>query len=94
VNASDLKKVQDKKFLYEILGKYNSDITVEKFVLKTLREQKKQRLRKVKPEERTIFKYKKEPEKNKTHWDHLMEEMVKNYLIRNGCIMILIKKEN
>jgi hypothetical protein len=89
-----LKKVQDKKFLLELQGKGSSDITVERFVMKTLREQKRQRLRKVKPVERTIFKFKKEPDKNKTHWDHVLEEMVKiNLNIRNGCIMILKRKE-
>jgi hypothetical protein len=76
VNVEALKKVQDKKFLLELQGKSSSDITVERFIMKTLKEQKRQRLRKVKPVERTIFKFKKEPEKNKTHWDHVLEEMV------------------
>jgi hypothetical protein len=28
-------------------------------------------------DEKLIFKYKKEPEKVKTHWDYLLEEMVR-----------------
>ena len=62
----------------------NSDITIEKFVLKNLKIQKKQRIKKMKEnnksakenaERMAYFKLKKEPEKNKTHWDHLLEEM-------------------
>ena len=37
--------------------------------------QKKQRMKKSRPDTKQYFKFKKEPEKNKTHWDILVDEM-------------------
>ena len=66
---------KNKKFLTLLQGKH-SDMSVEKLIIKSFKNSKKQKLKKNKPVDRTVFKYKKEPEKNKTHWDHVIEEMV------------------
>jgi hypothetical protein len=70
-----LIKARNKKFLNEINGKTN-DFAIEKIIKKSLKSNKKQKLKTVKNDNKIIFKFKKEPEKNKTHWDYLLEEMV------------------
>ena len=66
-----------------LIGKH-SDISMEKFIMKIVRENKKKLLKQknkfrknfISNQERNIFsKLKKEPEKNKTHWDNLLSEM-------------------
>lgn len=77
VDHDILRAIKHKKFYYLSQGKNSSDITVEKWLLKKMKQLKKnQAANKPKPDEKVIFKFKKEPEKNKTHWDHLLEEMV------------------
>jgi len=66
---------KNKKFLNSLQGKH-SDISVEKLIMRSFKINKRQKIKKVKPEDKMIFKFKKEPEKNKTHWDHVIEEMV------------------
>lgn len=66
---------KNKKFLTSLQGKH-SDISVEKLIIKSFKNNKRQKLKKPKTEDKMIFKFKKEPEKNKTHWDHVLEEMV------------------
>ena len=77
-----MKEVQNRKYLSTLRGKH-LDISLEKFLTK-IKIQKKQNLKKIKEgvsvakdnaERMAYFKLKKEPEKNKTHWDHLIEEM-------------------
>ncbi len=47
-------------------------------ILRKIKDQRKEKLGfKIKTDEKMIFKYKKEPEKNKTHWDNLVDEMVR-----------------
>jgi len=75
VNLESLRNVQNRKYFYQLQGKSSSDISLEKFVLKQLRNQKKERMKKARPETKQYFKFKKEPEKNKTHWDYLLDEM-------------------
>lgn len=75
VNLESLRSVQNRKYFSLLQGKSSSDISLEKFVLKQLRNQKKQRMKKTPPDTKQYFKFKKEPEKNKTHWDVLIEEM-------------------
>lgn len=70
-----LRNVQNRKYFYQLQGKSSSDITLEKYVLKQLRAQKKERMKKSKPDTKQYFKFKKEPEKNKTHWDYFLDEM-------------------
>lgn len=70
-----LIKAKNKKFLNEINGKPN-DFSVDKIIKKSLKSNKKQKLKNIKNDNKIIFKFKKEPEKNKTHWDYLLEEMV------------------
>lgn len=59
-------------------GKNTTEITIERLVLRKIRNLKREKLAIIKPktDEKMIFKYKKEPEKAKTHWDFLLEEMV------------------
>jgi SNF2 family DNA or RNA helicase len=62
-----------------LIGKH-SDISLEKYILKLIREKKKMlvrnRIDKFEMQQRNMFtRLKKEPEKNKTHWDYLMTEM-------------------
>jgi len=66
---------KNKRFLNLLQGKH-SDISVEKLIIKSFKNSKRQKVKKVKTEDKIIFKFKKEPEKNKTHWDHILEEMV------------------
>ncbi len=80
INLEALLEVQNKKILRSLQGRH-SDISVEKLVIKNVKEGKRQRLKRVKEgrdnnaERMAFFKLKKEPEKNKTHWDNLLEEM-------------------
>ena len=62
-----------------LIGKH-SDVSLEKYILKLIREKKrmlvKNRIDKFEMQQRNMFtRLKKEPEKNKTHWDYLMIEM-------------------
>jgi SNF2 family DNA or RNA helicase len=62
-----------------LIGKH-SDVSLEKYILKLIREKKKMlvrnRIDKFEMQQRNMFtRLKKEPEKNKTHWDYLMTEM-------------------
>ncbi len=75
VNLESLRNVQNRKYFYQLQGKSSSDISLEKYVLKQLRNQKKERMKKAKPDTKQYFKFKKEPEKNKTHWDYVLDEM-------------------
>jgi len=75
VNLESLRNVQNRKYFFQLQGKSSSDITLEKYILKQLRLQRKERLKKVKPDTKQYIKFKKEPEKNKTHWDYLLDEM-------------------
>ena len=70
---------KNKKFLNSLQGKH-SDISVEKLIIKSFKNDKHIKVKKAKVEDKMIFKFKKEPEKNKTHWDHVLEEMVFNLL--------------
>lgn len=70
-----LLKAKNKKFLNELIGKTN-DFTIEKIIKRCFKSNKKQKLKNVRNDNKIIFKFKKEPEKNKTHWDFLLEEMV------------------
>ena len=62
-----------------LIGKH-CDVSLEKYILKLIREKKKMlvrnRIDKFEMQQRNMFtRLKKEPEKNKTHWDYLMTEM-------------------
>ena len=66
-----------------LLGKH-SEVSVERYIMKNVKEQKRQKLKKLNVKNKSsntnadrmaFFKLKREPEKNKTHWDHLIEEM-------------------
>ena len=62
-----------------LIGKH-TDVSLEKYILKLIREKKKMlvrnRIDKFEMQQRNMFtRLKKEPEKNKTHWDFLMTEM-------------------
>ena len=62
-----------------LIGKH-ADVSLEKYIIKLIREKKKMlvrnRIDKFEMQQRNIFtRLKKEPEKNKTHWDFLMTEM-------------------
>ena len=70
-----LLKAKNKKFFNELIGKAN-DFSIEKIIKKSFKSNKKQKLKNEKNDNKIIFKFKKEPEKNKTHWDYLLEEMV------------------
>ena len=83
LTASTLRDVQNKKEMNLLLGKH-SDVSVEKYVMRIVRENKKLRLQQKEKNKRNgltnqersmITKLKKEPEKNKTHWDNLLNEM-------------------
>lgn len=51
-------------------------------ILRKIKDQRKEKLGfKAKTDEKMIFKYKKEPEKNKTHWDNLIDEMVSYFKV-------------
>jgi len=66
---------KNKKFLTTLQGK-QSDVSVEKLIIKSFKNNKRQKINNSKPIDKVVFKFKKEPEKNKTHWDHVLEEMV------------------
>ena len=83
MNAHSLRDIQNKKEMNLLIGKH-SDVSMEKFIIKIIRENKKKLLKQkdkyrknfLSNQERNIFtKLKKEPEKNKTHWDNLLSEM-------------------
>ena len=62
-----------------LIGKH-SDISLEKYILRLIREKKRMlvrnRIDKFEMQQRNMFtRLKKEPEKNKTHWDYLLIEM-------------------
>ena len=62
-----------------LIGKH-TDVSLEKYIIKLIREKKKMlvrnRIDKFEMQQRNMFtRLKKEPEKNKTHWDFLMTEM-------------------
>lgn len=91
--------MQNKKYFSILQGKSSSEISLEKYLLRLLRLQKKERQKKSNQNKfsnntnnknqltnqinlnteildpKQYFKFKKEPEKNKTHWDCLIEEM-------------------
>jgi len=74
-----LHNVQNKKEISILIGKHK-EISLEKYILKLNREKKRllmsNRLDKFEMQQRNMFtRLKKEPEKNKTHWDILLEEM-------------------
>ncbi|MCQ2817534.1 MAG: SNF2-related protein [archaeon] len=69
--------------MFHLMGKH-SDASLEKYVIKLIRENKRQKI--IEKEKKTPFgisahekqlfiKLKKEPEKNQTHWDNLLKEM-------------------
>ena len=83
LTTKTLIEVQNKKEMNLLLGKH-SDVSVEKYVMRMVRESKKLRLQQKDKNKRNgltnqersmITKLKKEPEKNKTHWDNLLCEM-------------------
>ena len=78
-----LRDVQNKKELNQLLGKH-SDVSVEKYVMRIIRENKKLKLQQKDKNKKNgisnqdknmLTRLKKEPEKNKTHWDVLLSEM-------------------
>ena len=74
-----MHNVQNKKEISILIGKHK-EISLEKYILKLNREKKRllmsNRLDKFEMQQRNMFtRLKKEPEKNKTHWDILLEEM-------------------
>lgn len=73
VSSNDLKSISYKRFYNNLLGKNTSEVTIERFILRKIRDAKKASV--VANEERQYYKFKKEPEKNITHWDHLLNEM-------------------
>jgi hypothetical protein len=90
VNSDSFKSIFYKKFFNSLQGKNTTEITIEKLILKKIRDSKKEKFGvKAQSDEKMIFKYIKEPEKNKTHWDCLIDEMV-IFLIYNYKYFILI----
>ena len=74
-----MHNVQNKKEISILIGKHK-EISLEKYILKLNREKKRllmsNRLDKFEMQQRNMFtRLKKEPEKNKTHWDILLDEM-------------------
>jgi hypothetical protein len=71
-----LHNIQLKKEFNFLIGKHN-EISLEKYILKIIREKKKKLIKsKSNLIDKNLFsKIKKEPEKNKTHWDILLSEM-------------------
>lgn len=90
VNENSFKSILYKKFYNSLQGKNTSEITIERLVMRKIKDSKKEKLgQKYKTDEKMIFKYKKEPEKNKTHWDSLLDEMV-SYCYYWVCLKIII----
>ena len=77
IDLPALKSVYFKKIFSNMQGKNTTEITIERLILRKIRNLKKEKMLHINPQtdEKIIFKFKKEPEKNKTHWDHLIEEM-------------------
>ena len=74
-----MHNVQNKKEISILIGKHK-EISLEKYILKLNHDKKKlllsNRIDKFEMQQRNMFtRLKKEPEKNKSHWDWLMEEM-------------------
>ena len=73
-----MHNIQLKKEFNSLIGKHN-EISLEKYILKIIREKKKKLIKSKNPPtliDKNLFsKIKKEPEKNKTHWDILLGEM-------------------
>ena len=71
-----MHNIQLKKEFNFLIGKHN-EISLEKYILKIIREKKKKLIKsKSNLIDKNLFsKIKKEPEKNKTHWDILLSEM-------------------
>jgi hypothetical protein len=77
ISENSFRSVQYKKLFNSIQGKNTTEITIERMIMRKIKDQRKEKLGfKAKTDEKMIFKYKKEPEKNKTHWDNLVDEMV------------------
>ena len=71
-----MHNIQLKKEFNFLIGKHN-EISLEKYILKIIREKKKKLIKSKSNliDKNIITKLKKEPEKNKTHWDILLSEM-------------------
>ena len=74
-----MHNVQNKKEINLLIGKH-SEVSLEKHVLRLIREKKKllmsNRIDKFEMQQRNMFtRLKKEPEKNKTLWDYLLMDM-------------------
>ena len=86
VNLPALKSVYFKKFYSNMQGKNTTEVTVERLILRKIKSLKREKMgfSTTKTDEKMIFKYKKEPEKTKTHWDYLLDEMVKNFIFNTN----------
>ena len=79
LTASSLHTVQNKKEINLLTGKH-SEVSLEKHVLRLIREKKRlllsNRPDKFEMQQRNMFtRLKKEPEKNKTLWDCMLQDM-------------------
>lgn len=76
IGYQEIQETIQKKFYYGFTGKH-AEVSLDKLVSKTLNGKKLIKTKPIENEDRkAVFKFKKEPPKNKTQWDHLLGEMV------------------